>query len=107
MVESASNLLVVGSSLATFSAFRLIAAYRAAKKGKGEVGLLNVGESRGDGHVDWRIGWEGGAGEVLPDAARDIMKTRGGTLDFETRDEVETLLKSGVVKAVAPGMATA
>ena len=35
------------------------------------------------------------------------MKTRGGTLDFETRDEVETLLKSGVVKAVAPGMATA
>ena len=58
MVESASNLLVVGSSLATFSAFRLIAAYRAAKKGKGEVGLLNVGESRGDGHVDWRIGKE-------------------------------------------------
>lgn len=52
-IGQCSQLLVVGSSLATFSAFRLI---RQAKAKGLEVGLLNVGESRADPVVDWRVG---------------------------------------------------
>lgn len=106
-VAKASNLLVIGSSLATFSAFRLISAYRASKGGKGEVGMINVGESRGDGAVDWRIGTS--AGDILPDVGRRLLQTarvsRG--LDWATKNEVSALLSSGVVRAVKEGSAAA
>jgi NAD-dependent SIR2 family protein deacetylase len=45
-IDSASRLLVVGSSLATYSAFRL--AKRARERGM-PVGILNLGGVRGEG----------------------------------------------------------
>jgi NAD-dependent deacetylase sirtuin 4 len=101
-VKDAKQLLVVGSSLATFSAFRLV---RQKKEEGGVVGLLNVGESRGDPVVDFRIGWEGGAGDILPAAARILWERRKGTMGG-VKDEVERMLSSGKVKEVSRGHAT-
>jgi NAD-dependent deacetylase sirtuin 4 len=101
-VKEAQQLLVVGSSLATFSAFRLV---RQKKEEGGVVGLLNVGESRGDPVVDFRIGWEGGAGDILPVAAKRLWEARKGKMQG-VKVEVERMLASGVVKEVSRGHAT-
>ncbi|KAK4705048.1 hypothetical protein P7C70_g1157, partial [Phenoliferia sp. Uapishka_3] len=100
LVHDASQVLVVGSSLATFSAFRLI---RQKKEEGGLVGLLNVGESRGDPVVDWRIGWEGGAGDILPAAVNILLQDekRAGI-----RSEVEEMMRAGVVKKITGTRAT-
>lgn len=77
----------------------------------GRVGLLNVGESRGDPIVDWRVGWEGGAGDVLPRVGQVLLersRVKGSVKqDFALRDEVTRMLKSGVVKRVGGGSAAA
>ena len=108
LIASNKQLLVVGSSLATFSAFRLV---RAMKDQGGRVGLLNVGESRGDPIVDWRVGWDGGAGDVLPKVGEVLLRRSesSGRLqrDPELRDEVARMLRSGVVKRVGGGSAAA
>lgn len=106
LIETNQQLLVIGSSLATFSAFRLV---RAMKEQGGVCGLVNVGESRGDPVVDWRVGWEGGAGDVLPTVGKRLLaaKEQRGGLDTKTRDEVAKMLASGVVKKVAGGSAAA
>lgn len=100
LVREASQVLVVGSSLATFSAFRLI---RQKKEEGGIVGLLNVGESRGDPVVDWRIGWEGGAGDVLPAAVKILAREEKRPW---VREEVEEMLKAGKVKQITGTRAT-
>ncbi|ORY87400.1 DHS-like NAD/FAD-binding domain-containing protein [Leucosporidium creatinivorum] len=100
LIAQNTQLLIIGSSLATFSAFRLV---KAMKEAGGRVGLLNVGESRGDPLCDWRVGWEGGAGEVLPDVARRLLGEKEWEMDMEEREEVERMLRSGVVKKVGKG----
>ncbi|GJN91037.1 hypothetical protein Rhopal_004052-T1 [Rhodotorula paludigena] len=99
LVSSASQLLVAGSSLATFSAYRLV---RQMKEQGGPVGLVNLGESRADPIVDWRIGWEGGAGDVFPLAVRELLRDETRK---DVKDDVERLLVLGKVKKVPPGPA--
>ncbi|KAM0755930.1 DHS-like NAD/FAD-binding domain-containing protein [Meredithblackwellia eburnea MCA 4105] len=101
MIHNASQLLIIGSSLATFSAFRLV---RQKKDEGGPVGLVNVGESRGDGVVDWRVGWEGGAGEILPDVVRALLESR--EWEEALRREVEDMLARGKVKQISGTRAT-
>lgn len=101
-VSDATQLLVVGSSLATFSAFRLI---RQKKEEGGIVGLINVGESRGDPIVDWRIGHEAGAGEILPDASKRLWEVERRD-KIDVGGEVARMLRSGTVKAVVGQSAT-
>jgi NAD-dependent SIR2 family protein deacetylase len=61
LVDEADALLVVGSSLAVFSGFRFVR--RAAERGM-PVGMVNVGESRGDPYA--RVTVQAPAGLVLP-----------------------------------------
>lgn len=59
-VEAADALLVVGSSLQVFSAFRLV---KRAHEGGKRIGLLTVGDTRADDLADFKI--EVRAGEAL------------------------------------------
>ncbi len=61
MLEEGDALLVVGSSLAVFSGYRFV--LRAAERHM-PIGMINIGESRGDELADVRV--EARAGEVLP-----------------------------------------
>jgi NAD-dependent SIR2 family protein deacetylase len=61
MLEEADALLVVGSSLAVFSGYRFV--LRASERHM-PIGMLNIGESRGDALADVRV--EARVGEVLP-----------------------------------------
>lgn len=54
--------------------------------------------------VDWRIGWEGGAGDILPAAAKILWKEMGSAKE-EAKDDVERMLTSGKVKVVSGGHA--
>ncbi|KAI5475656.1 NAD-dependent deacetylase sirtuin 4 [Pseudohyphozyma bogoriensis] len=94
-VSRSSQILVVGSSLATFSAFRLV---RQKKEEGGLVGLINVGESRGDPLMDWRLGWEGGAGEILPDVVRGLVEQDGRE---EVRRVCEDLMSRGKIRTLS------
>ena len=100
LVSTSSQLLVAGSSLATFSAFRLV---RQAKEQGSPVGLVNIGESRGDPLVDWRVGWEGGAGDVFPLVVRELLRDEKRA---QVKAEVERMLTLGTVKKVLPGPPT-
>ncbi|GAA5931086.1 hypothetical protein JCM3775_000797 [Rhodotorula graminis] len=100
LVSTSSQLLVAGSSLATFSAFRLV---RQAKEQGSPVGLINIGESRGDPLVDWRVGWEGGAGDVFPLVVRELLRDEKQP---QVKAEVERMLTLGTVKKVLPGPPT-
>lgn len=61
MVEEADALLVVGSSLAVFSGYRFL--LRASERHM-PIGMLNIGECRGEELADVRI--EARAGDALP-----------------------------------------
>ncbi|KAJ2395430.1 hypothetical protein GGI23_004305 [Coemansia sp. RSA 2559] len=61
MVDSADALFVCGTSLATFSAYRLVK--RAREQGK-EVLIANYGETRGDSDATAKL--ETPAEELLP-----------------------------------------
>lgn len=61
LVDQAEALLVVGSSLVVFSGYRFVK--RAASSGM-PVGIVNLGETRGDALAQVRV--DGRAGEVLP-----------------------------------------
>ncbi len=61
MLEEGDALLVVGSSLAVFSGYRFV--LRAAERHM-PIGMINIGESRGDDLADVRV--EARVGEVLP-----------------------------------------
>ncbi|KAG2178928.1 hypothetical protein INT43_001775 [Umbelopsis isabellina] len=67
MVESCEAMLIVGSSLATFSAFRLVK--RAKELGK-PVGVLNMGPTRSDNIIDWKI--ELNSSVVLENVMRQV-----------------------------------
>ncbi len=67
VLDAASALVVVGSSLAVFSGFRFV--LRARDKGI-PVAIVNQGETRGDPHAVVRV--DGRVGEVLPALARAV-----------------------------------
>ena len=67
MLSAGDALLVVGSSLAVFSGFRFVR--RAAERGI-PIGMVNLGDSRGDALAQVRV--EARAGEVLPQLARAL-----------------------------------
>ena len=67
MMDEADALLVVGSSLTVYSGRRFVvsAAERALP-----IGIVNLGETRGDELADFRVGAR--AGELLPQVARAL-----------------------------------
>lgn len=65
LASNASGVLVVGSSLAVWSAFRLI---KAAKERGAKVAVINVGETRADAITDLKV--HAIAGEILTSVAR-------------------------------------
>ena len=67
LVSEAEALLVVGTSLATYSALRIVK--QAVAEGK-PVGILNLGETRGDELARWKV--EASCGQVLP-ALADLL----------------------------------
>lgn len=86
MVNDANAMLLVGSSLATYSAFRLV---KQAVEQKKPVLILNRGPTRADSIVEDKI--ELGSSEVLSRASRLLSNGR------ERNDKVlESLLTSGV-----------
>jgi len=58
--QEATGVLVLGTSLQTFSSYRFV---NAAKKDNKPVAIINIGPTRGDIHADLRI--DGNCGEVL------------------------------------------
>ncbi|KAJ1928031.1 hypothetical protein FBU59_007164, partial [Linderina macrospora] len=67
MVDDATGLFVCGTSLATFSAYRLVR--RAKEQGK-EIMVVNFGETRGDPEATTKI--EATAEDVLPQVLLQI-----------------------------------
>ncbi|KAJ1835487.1 hypothetical protein LPJ63_001107 [Coemansia sp. RSA 2711] len=67
MVDESAALLVCGTSLATFSAYRLVR--HAREQGK-EVVIVNYGETRGDGDATLKL--ETAAEDVLPPVAAKL-----------------------------------
>ncbi|GAA5962940.1 hypothetical protein JCM8115_007053 [Rhodotorula mucilaginosa] len=102
LIHHSSQLVCAGTSLATFSAYRLVRQLKIDQRGT--VGLVNVGESRADPIVDWRIGWEGGVGDVFPLAVRELLQDETRP---QVREQVEKMLTLGKVKRVSQGPATA
>ncbi|KAJ6518909.1 DHS-like NAD/FAD-binding domain-containing protein [Mycena sanguinolenta] len=88
-VEAADRLLVIGTTLATYSAFRLLK--RAVELGK-PVLLLNVGPSRGDSieEID-RIDMPSGL--IIRDVVRAVLGTTASD-----NPVVAKMLQSGIVK---------
>ncbi|MFP4598379.1 MAG: NAD-dependent protein deacetylase [Persicimonas sp.] len=64
LVDGADALLVVGSSLAVYSAFRFV---RGAAKKRLPLGIINLGETRGDEHAWVQV--QARAGLVMPKLA--------------------------------------
>jgi NAD-dependent deacetylase sirtuin 4 len=60
LAQQAAYLLVVGSSVTVFSAFRLV---KAAKENGAQIGILNFGNTRADDLADWIV--EARAGHAL------------------------------------------
>ncbi|KAJ7696555.1 DHS-like NAD/FAD-binding domain-containing protein [Mycena rosella] len=90
-VEDADRLFVIGTTLATYSAFRLLK--RAVELGKPAL-LLNVGPSRGDGIEEIeRIDMASGL------VIRDVVKAVLGTTASED-PVVARMLQSGTVKSI-------
>lgn len=65
IIEQSSSLLILGSSLSTFSGYRILLQALDAKK---PITLVNIGKTRADNNVDLRI--EGRCGYILPKACR-------------------------------------
>jgi NAD-dependent SIR2 family protein deacetylase len=72
LVERASSLLVLGSSLTVMSGLRFV--HRAAARGI-PVAIVNEGTTRGDEYADVRL--DGPLGEVLPALTRDATASAG------------------------------
>ncbi|KAJ7255492.1 DHS-like NAD/FAD-binding domain-containing protein [Mycena haematopus] len=88
-VEAADRLLVIGTTLATYSAFRLLK--RAVELGK-PVLLLNVGPSRGDAIEEIeRI--DMASGLIIRDVVRAVLGTTAST-----NPVIAKMLQSGIVK---------
>ncbi|KAH6915948.1 DHS-like NAD/FAD-binding domain-containing protein [Coprinopsis sp. MPI-PUGE-AT-0042] len=88
-IEDGDKLLLIGTTLATYSAFRLV---KHALELKKPVMLLNMGPTRADAlpgieKIDTN------AGEILTDVARAALGTR-----INTDSVLQGMLRSGIVK---------
>ena len=70
LMDEADALLVVGSSLAVYSAFRFV---RDAAKKRLPFGIINLGQTRGDEHAWVRV--QARAGKAVPRLAREMGAT--------------------------------
>ncbi|XP_036151189.1 NAD-dependent protein deacylase Sirt4-like, partial [Monomorium pharaonis] len=73
-VESLDALLILGTTLSTFSAYRIVLQAFDAKK---PIAMVNIGETRGDKLINLRI--KGRCGDVLPkiwqlNASKDFLR---------------------------------
>lgn len=68
VVAESDALLVIGTSLATYSALRIVK--QAVSEGK-PVGILNIGETRGDSLATWKL--QVGCGQALPLATEMLI----------------------------------
>lgn len=59
-VEEADSLLVLGTSLTTFSGYRIVLQAMDAKK---PIAIINIGETRADNHANIKV--QGRCGEIL------------------------------------------
>lgn len=73
-VESLDALLILGTTLSTFSAYRIVLQAIDAKK---LIAIVNIGETRADKFINLRV--EGRCGDVLPkiwqqNASKDFIR---------------------------------
>lgn len=92
LIDNASSLVVCGSSLATYSAFRLV---KAASERNIPVALLNMGPSRGDPQVTEGLRFDLPCIDVLPETAKLLAGTK-----VNTDNTLKHLLQSGVITPV-------
>ncbi|OZJ06681.1 hypothetical protein BZG36_00431 [Bifiguratus adelaidae] len=88
-IRQARAILVIGSSLATYSAYRLVKT--AHEMGK-EVGLVNIGATRGDDIASWKC--EVACGEVFPVVTKE--RVCSGSLIFPLLDKHVVVVGAGV-----------
>ncbi|KAI5824480.1 DHS-like NAD/FAD-binding domain-containing protein [Schizophyllum commune Tattone D] len=88
-VEHASRVMLIGTTLATYSAFRLV---KHALELKKPVLLLNVGPTRADG-LPGVEKIEIASGAILRDVVRLVLGSRA-----DEDPEVQRMLRSGIVK---------
>jgi len=90
-IEGCDRMLLVGTTLATYSAFRL---FKRALELSKPIMILNIGPTRADPYVDRpeveKVEWK--AGEVLKAVAM-LIASEQGTVDRE----LQRLLTSGVI----------
>lgn len=97
LLSESSSLLILGSSLTTYSAFRLVREMR--EKTGSKIGMINIGITRADQLVDWKIGSNSDSGKL---GSSQVLKQVG--LELASRhqlselDSVVQLLHSGVMK---------
>lgn len=66
-VSRADALLVLGSSLSTFSGYRIV--LQAREEGK-KVGIVNIGTTRADKESDFKISTK--CGDILPRVCQNL-----------------------------------
>ncbi|KAH9814905.1 DHS-like NAD/FAD-binding domain-containing protein [Melampsora americana] len=104
LISNSSNLIIFGSSLTTYSAFKLVKHFKELKPSS-KIGLVNIGRCRADEIVDWKIGTD--TDEQLGLGCSDVLRAVGSELferDYsgvgKEREVVRKLLSSGVKKPV-------
>ncbi|EGG10619.1 uncharacterized protein MELLADRAFT_33594, partial [Melampsora larici-populina 98AG31] len=104
IISNSSNLIVLGSSLTTYSAFKLVKQFKDLKP-HSQVGLVNIGRCRADEIVDWKIGTDTdeqiglGCSEVLRAVGLELFQRDYRGIGKE-KEVVRNLLESGVKKPV-------
>ncbi|KAF8075105.1 DHS-like NAD/FAD-binding domain-containing protein [Lyophyllum atratum] len=88
-IENSDKLLIIGTTLATYSAFRLV---KHAIELKKPVVLWNVGPSRADG-LPGVVKIDMPSGSIITDVARGVIGSRASEDPV-----VEQMLRSGIVK---------
>ncbi|KAF8647736.1 hypothetical protein AX16_006571 [Volvariella volvacea WC 439] len=92
-VEHGDKLLIMGTTLATFSAFRLLKHALALKK---PVMMLNIGPSRADG-IEGVEKIDIQSGVVMPDVAKAVI----GPIECSEDPVLQAMLTAGIVKPPA------
>lgn len=96
-VSEATNLLLLGTSLTTYSAFRLVKELK--EKAGSQIGMINIGTTRADELIDWKIGSHLDTGGL---GCSQVLKEVGLQLAARQRlpdsHPVIELLHSGVMK---------
>ncbi|KAG5721365.1 hypothetical protein E4T56_gene12961 [Termitomyces sp. T112] len=89
-IENSNKILIIGTTLATYSAYRLL---KHALELKKPIMLLNVGPTRADG-VAGVVKIDMASGTIMRDVARIVLGSKA------TDDPiVAEMLRSGIVKA--------